>query len=118
MKQSKTAIGSGGFSGKGFLVGTLTKHKYVPMQSTDFIFCTVGEEWGFLGTSLIIILFGTLIVRIILLSDRQRSPFSRIYAYCVAMLFFLHLTINVGMTPRDVGRQMLHRHIVVDGVVP
>ena len=98
VKQSKTAIGSGGFNGKGYLAGTLTKHKYVPMQSTDFIFCTVGEEWGFLGTALIVILFGALIIRLILLSDRQRSPFSKVYAYCVAMLFFLHLTINVGMT--------------------
>lgn len=98
VKQSKTAIGSGGFSGKGYLVGTLTKHKYVPMQSTDFIFCTIGEEWGFLGTSVVIIIFALLIIRIILLSDRQRSPFSRVYAYCVAMILFLHLTINVGMT--------------------
>jgi rod shape determining protein RodA len=98
VKQSKTAIGSGGFSGKGFLDGTLTKHKYVPMQSTDFIFCTVGEEWGFIGTSMVVILFTALILRIILISDRQRSRFTKIYAYCVAMIFFLHLAINVGMT--------------------
>jgi rod shape determining protein RodA len=94
VKQSQTAIGSGGFSGKGYLEGTLTKYKYVPMQSTDFIFCTVGEEWGFLGTATVVVL----IIRCILLSDRQRSRFTRIYAYCVASIFFLHLMINVGMT--------------------
>lgn len=97
VKQSQTAIGSGGFSGKGYLDGTLTKFKYVPMQSTDFIFCTVGEEWGFLGTAFVVILFTVLILRIIQISDRQRSKFTRIYAYCVASIFFLHLTINVGM---------------------
>ncbi len=98
VKQSQTAIGSGGFSGKGYLEGTLTKFKYVPMQSTDFIFCTVGEEWGFLGTSFVVILFTVLILRIIQISDRQRSKFTRIYAYCVASIFFVHLMINVGMT--------------------
>lgn len=98
VKQSQTAIGSGGFSGKGYLDGTLTKFKYVPMQSTDFIFCTVGEEWGFLGTAGVVILFTVLILRIIQISDRQRSRFTRIYAYCVASIFFLHLMINVGMT--------------------
>lgn len=98
VKQSQTAIGSGGFAGKGYLEGTLTKYKYVPMQSTDFIFCTVGEEWGFLGTTLIVVLFAILIVRCILLSDRQRSRFTRIFAYCVGSIFFLHLMINVGMT--------------------
>lgn len=98
VKQSQTAIGSGGFSGKGYLEGTLTKFKYVPMQSTDFIFCTVGEEWGFLGTTFVVVLFTILILRIIQISDRQRSKFTRIYAYCVASIFFLHLMINVGMT--------------------
>ncbi len=98
VKQSQTAIGSGGFAGKGYLEGTLTKYKYVPMQSTDFIFCTVGEEWGFLGSSLVVVLLTALILRIILISDRQRSRFTRIYAYCVASIFFLHLAINVGMT--------------------
>jgi len=97
VKQSQTAIGSGGFSGKGYLDGTLTKFKYVPMQSTDFIFCTVGEEWGFLGTAFVVVLFTVLILRIIQIGDRQRSRFTRIYAYCVASIFFLHLTINVGM---------------------
>lgn len=98
VKQSQTAIGSGGLTGKGYLQGTLTKFKYVPMQSTDFIFCTVGEEWGFLGTSFVVLLFTALILRIIQISDRQRSKFTRIYAYCVASIFFLHLMINVGMT--------------------
>lgn len=98
VKQSQTAIGSGGFLGKGYLEGTLTKFKYVPMQSTDFIFCTVGEEWGFLGTAFVVIMFTTLILRVIQISDRQRSRFTRIYAYCVASIFFLHLMINVGMT--------------------
>lgn len=97
VKQSQTAIGSGGFAGKGYLEGTLTKYKYVPMQSTDFIFCTVGEEWGFLGTSFVVLLLTLLILRIIQISDRQRSRFTRIYAYCVASIFFLHLLINVGM---------------------
>lgn len=98
VKQSQTAIGSGGFAGKGYLEGTLTKYKYVPMQSTDFIFCTVGEEWGFLGTTFVVVLLTLLILRIIQISDRQRSRFTRIYAYCVASIFFLHLMINVGMT--------------------
>jgi rod shape determining protein RodA len=98
VKQSQTAIGSGGFTGKGYLKGTLTKYKYVPMQSTDFIFCTVGEEWGFLGTTFVVLIFTVLILRIIQISDRQRSRFTRIYAYCVASIFFLHLIINVGMT--------------------
>jgi rod shape determining protein RodA len=97
VEQSKTAIGSGGFIGKGYLEGTFTKYKYVPMQSTDFIFCTVGEEWGFIGTTVVVLLFGALILRCIQISERQRSKFTRIYAYCVASIFFLHLMINVGM---------------------
>lgn len=97
VEQSKTAIGSGGFFGKGYLEGTFTKYKYVPMQSTDFIFCTVGEEWGFVGSTVVVLLFGALILRCIVISDRQRSRFTRIYAYCVASIFFLHLMINVGM---------------------
>jgi rod shape determining protein RodA len=96
-EQSKTAIGSGGFFGKGYLEGTFTKYKYVPEQSTDFIFCTVGEEWGFLGTTVLVLLFGGLILRCILVGERQRSRFTRIYAYCVASIFFLHLMINIGM---------------------
>ncbi len=97
VRQSKTAIGSGGLSGKGFLKGTLTKYRYVPMQSTDFIFCTVGEEWGFIGSTFVIILFLVLILRIIYIGERQRSAFTRIYAYSVASVLFVHVTINVGM---------------------
>jgi rod shape determining protein RodA len=95
--QSKTAIGSGGFIGKGYLQGTFTKYKYVPEQQTDFIFCTVGEEWGFLGTTVVVLLFSALILRCIQVGERQRSRFTRIYAYCVASILFLHLMINVGM---------------------
>ncbi|MFT3884803.1 MAG: rod shape-determining protein RodA [Flavobacteriales bacterium] len=95
--QSKTAIGSGGLLGKGYLEGTFTKYKYVPEQSTDFIFCTVGEEWGFVGTTIVVALFGALILRCIAVGERQRSRFTRIYAYCVASIFFLHLMINIGM---------------------
>ena len=98
VNQSKIAIGSGGFSGKGFLNGTQTKFNFVPEQSTDFIFCTVGEEWGFLGTSSVIILFAFLIIRLIFLAERQRSAFSRIYGYSVAGIIFFHVAINIGMT--------------------
>ncbi|WP_421918032.1 rod shape-determining protein RodA [Marinifilum sp.] len=96
--QSKIAIGSGGFSGKGFLNGTQTKFKFVPEQSTDFIFCTVGEEWGFLGSSVVLLLLLTLILRLLFLAERQRSSFSRVYGYGVACILFFHLAINVGMT--------------------
>ena len=96
-EQSKTAIGSGGLLGKGYLEGTFTKYKYVPEQQTDFIFCTVGEEWGFVGTTVVVVLFGALILRCIIVGERQRSRFTRIYAYCAASIFFLHLMINVGM---------------------
>jgi len=97
VKQSQTAIGSGGFSGKGYLEGTLTKFKYVPMQSTDFIFCTIGEEWGFIGSFVIITLFLVLMLRIIFIAERQRSKFTRIYGYAVACVFFMHVLINIGM---------------------
>jgi rod shape determining protein RodA len=96
--QSKIAIGSGGFSGKGFLNGTQTKFKFVPEQSTDFIFCTVGEEWGFVGSSVVLLLLLTLILRLLFLAERQRSSFSRVYGYGVACILFFHLAINVGMT--------------------
>jgi rod shape determining protein RodA len=96
--QSKIAIGSGGFSGKGFLNGTQTKFNFVPEQSTDFIFCTVGEEWGFLGSSFVLILQLTLILRLLFLAERQRSSFSRVYGYGVACILFFHLAINIGMT--------------------
>ena len=96
--QSKIAIGSGGFSGKGFLEGTQTRFDFVPEQSTDFIFCTIGEEWGFIGSILFISLFIGLLIRIIYLAERQRSNFSRIYGYSVACILFIHFLINIGMT--------------------
>lgn len=98
VNQSKIAIGSGGFFGKGYLNGTQTKYNFVPEQSTDFIFCTVGEEWGFIGSTVVIALFLMLLVRIVVLAERQRSDFSRIYGYGVAAILFFHFTINVGMT--------------------
>lgn len=97
VNQSKIAIGSGGFSGKGFLNGTQTKLKYVPEQDTDFIFCTVGEEQGFIGSAAVILLFAFLIWRLIYLAERQTSRFGRVYGYCVLSVFFFHLFINVGM---------------------
>jgi len=96
--QSKIAIGSGGIAGKGFLNGTQTKFDFVPEQSTDFIFCTIGEEWGFLGSILLIGLFLSLMIRIIYLAERQRSNFSRIYGYGVAAVIFFHFAVNIGMT--------------------
>jgi len=96
--QSKIAIGSGSFSGKGYLEGTQTKNDFVPEQSTDFIFCTVGEEWGFVGTTTVIALFLFLFLRLIFLAERQRSLFSRVYGYSVACILFFHLMINIGMT--------------------
>ncbi|MBL7905511.1 MAG: rod shape-determining protein RodA [Bacteroidales bacterium] len=98
VNQSKIAIGSGGFAGKGFLNGTQTKYNFVPEQSTDFIFCTVGEEWGFLGSLVVISLFISLLIRIILLAERQRSDFSKVYGYGVAGIIFFHFMINIGMT--------------------
>jgi rod shape determining protein RodA len=95
---SKMAIGSGGFAGKGFMEGNMTKLRYVPEQSTDFIFCTIGEEQGFIGVTAIIILFTLLLFRITVLAERQRSNFSRVFAYSVAGIFFVHFIINIGMT--------------------
>lgn len=95
--QSEQAISSGGFSGKGFLQGTRTTGKFVPEQHTDYIFSTVGEEWGFLGTSFVVIVFVLLISRIIYLAEDQKSQFSRVYGYGVASIIFVHFTINVGM---------------------
>ena len=97
VNQSKIAIGSGGLEGKGFLNGTQTKLKYVPEQDTDFIFCTVGEEQGFIGSAAVLLLFLTLILRLVYLSERQISKFGRVYGYCVLSIFFFHLLINVGM---------------------
>lgn len=96
--QSKIAIGSGGFSGKGFLQGTQTKFNFVPEQSTDFIFCTVGEEWGFIGTTILIGLYLMLFLRLIRMAERQRSTFSRVYGYSVIAVLFFHFTINIAMT--------------------
>ncbi len=96
--QSKIAIGSGGMWGKGFLGGTQTKLKFVPEQSTDFIFCTIGEEYGWIGSLFTIALFLALIYRIILIAERQRDGFVRIYGYGVASIIFLHFTINIAMT--------------------
>ncbi len=98
VNQSKIAIGSGGFFGKGYLSGTQTKYNFVPEQSTDFIFCTVGEEWGFLGSTVVIALFIGFLWRIIVVAERQRSPFARIYGYGIASIMFFHFAINVGMT--------------------
>jgi rod shape determining protein RodA len=98
VNQSKIAIGSGGFFGKGFLQGTQTKFDFVPEQDTDFIFCTVGEEWGFIGTTTVIGLFMALLIRIIYLAERNRSRFSRVYGYCVASILFFHFAVNIGMT--------------------
>lgn len=98
VNQSKIAIGSGGGWGKGYLQGTQTKFDFVPEQSTDFIFCTVGEEWGFAGTLTIISLFLFLFMRLVWLAERQRSTFSRIYGYSVAVILFFHFMVNIGMT--------------------
>ncbi len=98
VNQSLIAIGSGGATGKGYLQGTQTKYDFVPEQSTDFIFCTVGEEWGFIGSTFILALFLAIILRVIFVAERQRSPFSRIYGYGVASILFFHVTVNVGMT--------------------
>jgi rod shape determining protein RodA len=96
--QSKIAIGSGGFLGKGFLEGTQTKFDFVPEQSTDFIFCTIGEEYGFIGSMVLIALLVGMMLRIMYLADRQRSNFARIYGYCVVSIIFFHFMVNIGMT--------------------
>ncbi|RZK62665.1 MAG: rod shape-determining protein RodA [Hymenobacter sp.] len=96
--QSKIALGSGGWVGKGFLMGTQTKFDFVPEQSTDFIFCTVGEEWGWVGSTLVIVLYMALLWRILLVAERQKSVFGRTYGYCVASILFVHFTVNLGMT--------------------
>lgn len=96
--QSKIAIGSGGFFGKGFLQGTQTKFNFVPEQSTDFIFCTIGEEHGWLGSLFIMALFIALILRVIFLAERQKNRFARVYGYSVACIFFFHFAVNIGMT--------------------
>lgn len=96
--QSKIAIGSGGFTGKGFLQGTQTKFDFVPAQSTDFIFCTIGEEQGWLGTTFILVMFGLLLMRVLAIADRQKGSFARVYGYGVASVIFFHMTVNIAMT--------------------
>jgi rod shape determining protein RodA len=96
--QSLIAIGSGGFSGKGFLQGTQTKFNFVPAQSTDYIFCTVGEEWGFLGSIAVLLAFLGLLSRLVILAERQKNPFARYYGYSVVSILFFHLVVNLGMT--------------------
>lgn len=96
--QSKIAIGSGGFIGKGFLKGTQTKYDFVPEQSTDFIFCTIGEEHGWIGSLLVIALFVTLLLRVIYIAERQKNRFARVYGYSVGSIFFFHFAVNIGMT--------------------
>ena len=98
VNQSKIAIGSGQLTGRGFMEGTQTKYGYVPEQSTDFIFSTIGEEWGFVGCFTVIALYIFMLLRIINLAERQRSTFSRVYGYCVACIIFFHVFINIGMT--------------------
>ena len=95
--QSEIAIGSGGLFGKGWTEGTQTKGHFVPEQHTDYIFSTVGEEWGFLGSTLVIFLFVALMLRIIILSERQKNQFSRIYGYSIAGILFIHFLVNIGM---------------------
>ncbi len=98
VNQAKIAIGSGGLTGKGYLKGMLTHNRFVPEQSTDFIFCTIGEERGFVGTFVLILLFVMLMVRLIFLAERQRSQFARIYGYGVVSILFFHIAVNIGMT--------------------
>jgi rod shape determining protein RodA len=98
VNQSMIAIGSGGLSGKGYLNGTQTTYGFVPEQSTDFIFCTIGEEWGFVGSAFVILLYVFLMWRIVKDAERSREAFTRIYGYCVACCIFMHLFINIGMT--------------------
>lgn len=96
--QSKIAIGSGGFAGKGFLNGTSTKNEFVPEQNTDFIFCAIGEQFGFLGSTALVLIYLALMMRILFIAEKQRSAFSRIYGYCVASILFFHFAINISMT--------------------
>ena len=97
VNQSKIAIGSGGLVGKGYLNGTLTKADFVPEQHTDFIFCTVGEEWGWLGSTVLLVVYIMLLYHLIVMAERQRSRFARFYGYCVASILFIHLFVNIGM---------------------
>ena len=98
LNQSRIAIGSGGFWGKGFLKGTQTKYDFVPEQHTDFIFCTIGEEGGFKGALVVILLYIGLLIRIVKVAERQRLAFSRVYGYAIAGILFVHIAVNIGMT--------------------
>lgn len=98
LRQSKIAIGSGGFCGKGFLHGTMTKYDFVPEHHTDFIFCTIAEEQGFVGVVLLFAVYVTLMIRLVIMANRQRSTFSRIYGYSIASILFFHFFVNIGMT--------------------
>ena len=98
VNQSKIAIGSGGLTGKGFLEGTQTKFNFVPEQSTDFIFCTIGEEWGFIGSITVLALYLIIIMRIVTSAEKQKDRGARVYSYCVASIIFMHVFVNVGMT--------------------
>ena len=97
IRHAKAAIGSGGFSGKGWMNGPMTAYSFVPEQETDFIFCTIGEEWGFMGSITVVLLFALLIMRVVYLAERQRSKFTRVYAYGVASILFMHFLVNIGM---------------------
>ena len=97
IRHAKAAIGSGGLSGKGWMNGPMTAYSFVPEQETDFIFCTIGEEWGFTGSLTVVLLFALLIMRVIYLAERQRSKFTRVYAYGVASILFMHFLVNIGM---------------------
>ena len=96
--QSKIAIGSGGMYGKGYLNGTSTKNQFVPEQNTDFIFCAIGEQFGFMGSLILVLLYLAMLLRIVFVAERQRSSFSRVYGYCVASILFFHFAINISMT--------------------
>ena len=98
VKQSKIAIGSGGFTGKGFMKGTQTQGDFVPEQHTDFIFTSLGENFGFIGTTTLMLLYMAMLLRMVFIAERQRSTFSRVYAYSVAGILFFHIAINIGMT--------------------
>ena len=97
LNESEKAISSGGFTGKGFMEGTRTTGKFVPEQHTDYIFSTVGEEWGFLGSTFVVVVFVLLLLRILHLAELQKSQFSRVYGYSVAAIIFIHFLINIGM---------------------
>ncbi len=97
IRHAKAAIGSGGFSGKGWMNGPMTAYSFVPEQETDFIFCTIGEEWGYMGSLIVVLLFTMMIIRVVVIAERQRSRFTRVYAYGVASILFMHFLVNIGM---------------------